>query len=98
MGLDKSTSPVRTIASPKIMRGLSITKQQKKERNDDDTSRVSSPDIRIRNHRLGSGSGFGRPSIQNEAMPDFEKMSLDERVKSPHKLNKGDKLRRYKEA
>lgn len=25
-------------------------------------------------------------------------MSLDERVKSPHKLNKGDKLRRYKEA
>lgn len=26
LGLDKSTSPVRTIASPKIMRGLSITK------------------------------------------------------------------------
>lgn len=64
MGLDKSMSPVRTIASPKIMRGLSITKNQKKERNDDETSRVSSPDIRIRNHRLGSGSGFGRPSIQ----------------------------------
>ena len=25
-------------------------------------------------------------------------MSIDDRVKSPHKLNKGDKLRRYNEA
>jgi hypothetical protein len=47
---NNNSSPVRTIASPKMIRGLSITKQMKK-----DTSELSgsprSPDVKIRNIR-----------------------------------------------
>ena len=49
-GGNQNSSPVRTIASPKMIRGLSISKQMKK-----DTSELScsprSPDVKIRNIR-----------------------------------------------
>ena len=44
-----SQSPVRTIASPKMIRGLSITKSLKKEV--DESGSPRSPDIRIKNIR-----------------------------------------------
>jgi hypothetical protein len=43
------SSPVRSIASPKMIRGLSITKQLKKEVDEGGSPR--SPDIRIKNVR-----------------------------------------------
>lgn len=43
-----SSSPVRTIASPKMIRGLSITNRMKKENAELSTS-PRSPDIRIKN-------------------------------------------------
>lgn len=52
-GEAKASSPVRTIASPKMIRGLSITKTQKKESNGESLAsspqRISSPDVRIKN-------------------------------------------------
>lgn len=53
---DKASSPVRTIASPKMIRGLSITKALKKDASGVSShggspKRISSPDIRIKNLR-----------------------------------------------
>jgi len=49
----KASSPIRTIASPKMIRGLSITKSLRKDFNGDSScgspQRISSPDIRIKN-------------------------------------------------
>jgi hypothetical protein len=49
--IKENASPIRTIASPKLIRGLSITKQQ---RNDGVESRHSqSPDVRIKSSKNG---------------------------------------------
>jgi hypothetical protein len=45
-----NSSPIRTIASPKMIRGLSIIKQMKKETSELSTS-PRSPDVKIRNIR-----------------------------------------------
>ena len=47
---NSNSSPIRTIASPKMIRGLSITKQLKKDASELSTS-PRSPDVKIRNIR-----------------------------------------------
>ena len=86
------SSPVRTIASPKIIRGLSITKALKKDRTEGDStsqSRVSSPDIRIKGSRarlqssrlsevrnIKGNKGPGQTQDLTDTVQDFQAMSL----------------------
>lgn len=47
-----NASPIRTIASPKMIRGLSITKQMKNDMSElSGSGSPKSPDVKIRNIR-----------------------------------------------
>jgi hypothetical protein len=135
---------VRTIASPKMIRGLSITKNQKKESNGESLAnspqRISSPDVRIKNMKqselsrrqsinsrisnniIGSAGNPNKKSIisgvnsplKNGLGSDIDDFGDGRREselasishcdfksnapKSPHKIVRGHKLRRYEES
>ena len=85
------SSPVRTIASPKMIRGLSITKTGKMSQENDMTSSPGSPEIRIKNMKqsdlkrgnsrmsrhMDSGMRKGE-SEMGESFSDIKNMSLNQ--------------------
>lgn len=143
VGEAKASSPVRKIASPKMIRGLSITKNQRKESNGESLAnsptRISSPDIRIKNlkqselsrrqsinsrisNKIGSAGNPNKKSIISgvhsplknglgSEIDDLDAVRKESELasitqsdfkshapKSPHKIVRGHKLRRYEES
>ena len=65
-----SSSPIRTIASPKMIRGLSITKQMKNDVSSGGGRSASrSPDVRIRSKKGDALSKGGPQSIGSMGSP-----------------------------
>lgn len=106
------SSPIRSIASPKMIRGLSIPKAKKQS---NQTLEQYNPDVRIKNMR---GSELARKPKNKTSSKDInnspsgllnniKKLTIMDinyspdaalnGIASPHKINKANKLRRYEE-